>query len=306
MAPLFLLPIPFFVFGPGAAIDLNEVVHVPNRTPPPSPAYLTDVRVFPGRPAYYALARVLPGFEVVPRSRVAAPNETDRSMNRRLVDAMRESQLTAQVVAEAAAGYAVSARHSFVVERRLPKSPGAKCFKLGDSIVAIDGMAPRHPDSLSRAAQNKPPGTMFDLTVVRNSARVSVDCRTALIAGKPRFGIAVDAKTEDYKFPIHVMFDMRGINGSSAGLMFALQIYRTLTGKILASGRAIAGTGVLGFDGSVTAIEGVNEKFEAARRAGAAVFLVPSDNLRQIRDPKDVRIVPVKSFSGALKTLENM
>lgn len=306
IAPLFLIPVPYFVFGPGAAVNLDNVVRVPARTPPPGAVYLTDVRVFPGRPAYYAIAKVLPGFEIVPRGRVAAPNENDAALNRRLVDAMRESQLTAQVVAEAAAGYKVSARHSFVVERLLPKSPGAKCFRIGDDIVAIDGKSPQHPDSLVRATQAKPAGSAFHLLVMRGRKTIDVTCSTKLVARKPRFGIAVEAKTDSFSVPIHVSFDTDGINGSSAGLMFALQIYRSLTGKPLGGGRAIAGTGVLGFDGSVNAIEGVNEKLQAARRVGASVFLVPKDNAGEIHSPGGMRILPVSTFAGALNSLQSL
>jgi len=306
IGPLFLVPIPFFIFGPGDAVDLNHVVSVPNHAPPAGTLFLTDVRLFPGRPAYYVIARALPGFEIVPRVAVAPPSENDADLNRRLVDAMRESQLNAQVVAERAAGYHVAARYSFVVERRLANTPGARCFHVGDAIVAIDGRKPQHPDDMTRLTRSRPPGTLFALAVVRGKDSVAIRCRTALVQGKPRFGIAIEPRTDSYKLPIHVAFSVPNINGSSAGLMFALQIYRTLAGKVLASGAKVAGTGVLGFDGSVSAVEGASEKLRAAQRAGASVFLVPRANYDDIRRTGGLKIVPVSSFQGALRALRQL
>jgi len=306
VGPLFLVPIPFLIFGPGDAVDLNHIVRVPNHSPPAGTLYLTDVRLFPGRPAYYVIARALPGFEIVPRAAVAPPNENDADLNRRLVDAMRESQLNAQVVAERAAGYDVQARYSFVVERRLAHTPGARCFELGDAIVAIDGQKPQHPDDLVRITRSRPAGTLFALAVIRGKDSLEVRCRTAVVQGMPRFGIAIEPRTESYKLPIHVAFSVPNINGSSAGLMFALQIYRTLSGTVLAGGKKVAGTGVLGFDGSVSAIEGAQEKLRAAQQAGAAVFLVPQANYADIRRASGVKIVPVSTFDGALKAMRQI
>jgi len=305
-APLFLIPIPFFIFGPGDAVDLNRVIAVPKHTPPAGTLYLTDVRLFPGRPAYYLAARALPGFEIVPRSFVAAPNESDRSVNRRLVDAMRESQLTAQVVAERAAGYPVRARYAFVVIRTAARSPGARCFDVGDAIVKIDGRPPEHPDDIVRVTRSQPPGTLFHLVVERGRAArdVALTCRTARLGGRARFGIVVETRTDSVDVPIRVSFDVPRINGSSAGLMFALQIYRTLTGTVFAGGAKIAGTGVLNFDGTVGAIEGAREKLQAAEREGASVFVLPAANSRDVRRVAGVKIVPVTSFAAALKALE--
>ena len=62
VAALFLIPIPYIIFGPGAAVDLNQAITVPGHVSPPGRFYLTDVDLLPGRPAFWIAAKVLPGF----------------------------------------------------------------------------------------------------------------------------------------------------------------------------------------------------------------------------------------------------
>ena len=301
---LFGLPIPYFVFGPGKAVDLSTVLVVPGYEPPRGQVLLTDVSVLPSRPAYYAVAKIVPGFEVVPRERFAPPSTSDKQLEAQLVDAMRESQLVAQVVAERAAGMRVWATHAFVVVGRVARTPGARCFQLGDTIVALNGRALTRPSALADAAAGAPVGARFAFSVRRGKSAIHLSCTTAIVGGKHRFGIRVEVKTEIYRLPVRVAYHVRDINGSSAGLMFALQIYRTLTGRELAHGATIAGTGVLGFDGSVSEVGGVEEKIRSARRAGATIFVVPKANYGTVRSTAAIRILPVSSFAAAVRALQ--
>jgi CRP-like cAMP-binding protein len=68
----------------------------------------------------------------------------------------------------------------------------------------------------------------------------------------------------------------RGINGPSAGLIYALAITDMLAADDLAHGRAIAATGELKAEGVIGAVAFVSLKADAARRAGAKIFFVPS------------------------------
>jgi len=297
------LPIPYFIYGPGAAVSLNDAIAVPGKTPPSGKLYLTDIRLYPGRPIVYAIAAVLPGFEIVKRSDLVPPNVTDRQLNVELVDAMTESQLNAQVVAERAAGLPVRATIVYVVQGTKAKTPAARCFRPADEIVAMDGRPFGTDDDLLRTTALHRAGTAFHLTVKRANRRINVTCQTYDLAGKPRFGVYIQPQTRAIKLPVAVTFNLPDVNGSSAGLMFSLQIYRTLTGADITGGRSIAGTGVLAADGGVSAISGTREKIQAAIRAGATVFLVPVDNYKDIAGTRGIQIIPVRSFSQALHAL---
>jgi Lon-like protease len=300
---LFYIKLPYVIFGPGAAVDLTAVIRVPGHSPPPGTLFLTDVNVLPGRPAYYAAAKVLPGFEIKPRVELVPSDVSDAQLNSELVDDMKISQETAEVVAERAAGLHVPSHAAVVVVRVFSKTPAARCFRVGDKIIAVDGHQVTGIGAVTAATQTKPVGARFAFTVVRGPDRLEESCATQLLGGKPRFGMTVSFDPGAYTVPVPVKFDVHDINGSSAGLMFALQIYRTLTGRELSTSHMIAGTGVLEVDGTVDPIEGAREKLEAAKRAGATIFLVPADNYRDIKGTPGIDIIPVRSFSDALKAL---
>jgi PDZ domain-containing protein len=305
-AALFLIPIPYIIFGPGAAVDLNRAIIVPDHTPPPSHFYLTDVDLLPGRPAFYVAAKILPGFEIIRRRELIPPTMTDRDLDNILVDAMRESQTNAQIVAERAAGLKVLVSSSFVVIATLPRSPAAGCFQRGDKIMKVNGQALHDAGQLPAVTTAKPPGTRFTLMLTRNGHRLTVVCPTFRYKGKARFGVTGSFQTEAYSLPVHVQYKLPNINGSSAGLMFALQIYRTLKGVDLSGGRDVAGTGVLTAEGKVQPIEGAREKVRAAIKAHAEIFLVPKSNYADIRGTPGIRIIPISSFGEALNSLSNL
>jgi len=302
IALLFYVPLPVLVFGPGSAVDLNDVVQVAGYSPPPGRVYLTDVTVMPGRPFFYVAGKVLPGFEVVKRSDYAGTT-SDKQFDRELTDAMKESQTVAQIVAERAAGLPVQLQLETKVESLAPGMPATHCLRVDDEILEVNGVRPVSAGTLAQITGSKPVGSIFHLLVERDKRRLSVTCTTAMFRGKPRFGIVVSTQAKSFHVPVKVKFSVKDINGSSAGLMFALQIYRTIVGKPLAGGKDIAGTGVLALDGSVLPVGGAKEKLAAAVRKHAKIFFVPRSDYGNIAAPPGVSILPVRSFDDALKQL---
>ena len=282
------------------------MIAIAGHSPPPGSLFLTDVNVLPGRPAYYAAAKLLPGFEIVKREEIVPPTMTEAQLNSVWVDDMKQSQETAEVVAERAAGLHVPSHAAVVVERVIPKTPAASCLRKKDKIVAVDGKLVTSMSAVTDATKAKPKGSAFRFSIVRGSDHEVTTCRTTSIEGKPRFGIIVSFDPGAYSVPIPVKYDVHDISGSSAGLMFALQIYRTLTGRNLGPARMIAGTGVLELNGDVDPIEGAREKLEAAKRAGATVFLVPRQNYAEIKGDLGIDVVPVRSFAEAVHALQSL
>jgi hypothetical protein len=95
--------------------------------------------------------------------------------------------------------------------------------------------------------------------------------------------------------------------GSSHGLMVALVSYAYASGEDLARGRAIAGTGIMRYDGSVGSIGGLRSKATAARDIGADVMLFPAQQATQLDgfDADDMRLIPVTSLDEAIEALTN-
>ena len=96
------------------------------------------------------------------------------------------------------------------------------------------------------------------------------------------------------------------ISGPSAGLMFSLAVYDTLTPGSLTDGEVVAGTGEIRPDGSVGPIGGIDQKIAGAARDGAELFLVPPDNCPDIAgvDSDPMRLVMAKTMHSARVALE--
>ena len=78
-------------------------------------------------------------------------------------------------------------------------------------------------------------------------------------------------------FPVTINIDPR-IGGPSAGLMFSLGIYDTLTPGSLTDGGESPAPARSTPTGKVGPIGGIQQKIVGARDAGAQLFLVPADN----------------------------
>ncbi len=98
------------------------------------------------------------------------------------------------------------------------------------------------------------------------------------------------------------------IGGPSAGLMFSLGVYDTLTPGSLTGGNDVAGTGTIDEQGRVGPIGGIQQKIVAAADAGAKVFFVPPANCSAAEHAdvtKDqIKLVKAPTMHSAVASLE--
>ena len=137
----------------------------------------------------------------------------------------------------------------------------------------------------------------------RRTASRSRASRACPASTRPRLGInLIDA------FPFDVQISSGDVGGPSAGLMWALGLYDLLTPGDMTAGETIAGTGTIDTRGRVGPIGGIEDKVIGAERAGAAVFLVPADNMDELSDVDtgDMRLISIARFQDALDALEDL
>lgn len=307
VAAILYLPTPYVVMAPGDAVDLRDAIRIDGRPAPPHPLYLTDVLVYPASPLGLVLALV-PGFRLLPRSELEPSGVPLDRYRRVLKRSMDESQQAAAVVAERAAGYHVATPPSRVrVVAVLQRSNARGLLQPGDVVVTADG---KPVGSLARmidiVGTHRVGGPPVHLRIDRNGVARSFAIGTIdSPEGLPRVGVLIAAEPSDAKLPVPVHFggELDRISGSSGGLMMALDIYGTLTGRPVADA-PIAGTGTIDFDGNVGPIDGAPQKVIAAKRVGAKIFLCPRDNYAEIKATSGIRVIPVGTFDQARKVLE--
>jgi PDZ domain-containing protein len=143
----------------------------------------------------------------------------------------------------------------------------------------------------------------------RGNRRDEATIRTVADPQDPKRALVGVSARDDLqvKLPVQIKINAGGVGGPSAGLAFALDILQEL-GRNISRGHKVAATGELAPDGTVGPIGGVKQKTLGVRAAGVDVFLVPAgDNAREARRYADgVRIIPVKNFQQALRSLATL
>jgi PDZ domain-containing protein len=238
---------------------------------------------------------VVPYDIVHPPDRSAADEEAEGAVQ------MTTSQDVAKAVALEELGQEVPA----AVQVALIAEDGAAKGKLlvRDIFKEVDGKPVETPEDVVEGVKKHDDGSPVAFTILRDKRELTVRIKPEVTDGTPRVGVHLGLGYE-FPFTINLRVDPN-VGGPSAGLMFALAIYDTLTPGSLTGGQAIAGTGELLPDGSVGAIGGIEQKIAGAEEAGAELFLVPADNCPDVRDiDTDVRLVKATTMHAARQAVE--
>ena len=298
--------LPWYSVGPGPPREIQPLIQVEGHPEYASTGrfVMTSVRFDRLTPFGAFFAWIDPHRAVVPRSELFAPGQTPQQERQRAISLMDQSKLDATYVAlSELTGYPKEHRRGVLVESVVEGCAADGELYPGDLILAIDGRPIRGAADASRAIEAAPPGSTLAFDVRAGGERHDIDLVREPCGGREEALVGVSLIPN---FPFGVEIESGGVGGSSAGLMWALGLYDLLTPGDLTGGRTVAGTGEIGLDGTVYAIGGIGEKIVAAERAGAAVFLVPRDNLEEATAAggDGMELVPVSTFADALAYLE--
>jgi Lon-like protease len=240
---------------------------------------------------------------------VLAPGESETQRVQQGYQQMAASQRVAPVVAERALGKHVpiarlGARIDAVV-RKLPAARGG--VRPGDVIVEAQGRPVHTASDLIAVTSKLSPGDRLRLRLRDAGVRTFTTVTDPNDKTRAIIGISISDAVRVGRLPVPVRFSTPGIGGPSAGLAFALEVYRSLSkDRDLLHGHKVTATGELDLDGHVYPIGGVKQKTQGAIDAGADTFLVPAgDNARDARRAAHgrLRIIAVRTFDGALRAI---
>lgn len=157
-----------------------------------------------------------------------------------------------------------------------PGMPADGKLKVRDVVRRFNGTPVTAATDLGKLVSQVRAGRAVPVTVDRKGKPVTARVTPVLKDGHHLIGVTLGI---GYTFPFKVSVNISdAIGGPSAGLMFALSIYDTLTPGSLTSGDTVAGTGTIDGRGSVGEIGGIQQKIVGARQDGAQLFLVPPAN----------------------------
>jgi PDZ domain-containing protein len=323
-------PLPYTTYGPGPTIDVlgapdgKEIIQVPEGQKTyrdDGQLRMTTVSVTP-KDSDQNLFQVMGAWldrndAVYPKEAVYPDDKTADQVRDEGQVQMVSSQDTAVAVALGALGETVTP--SLEVTLVNPDSPADGALAVRDLIRKVNGTPlsddiSKASDELRTAIKSTEPGQQVTLTVLRDGKEIDVPITpeerttdlfgTVPVTGTQQVGILL-GQGFILPFPVSVTIDPR-IGGPSAGLMFSLGIYDTLTPGSLTGGGRVAGTGEIAPDGTVGAIGGIQQKIVGAREDGAQLFLVPADNCEDAKGAHngDMRLVRVDTFDTAKTAIE--
>jgi Lon-like protease len=311
-------PLPYVTYAPGMTVDVlgttgddgasDEIVQVEGAKAYRDDGELRLTTVLITRPEtdvnlFQLLgAWVDPDAAVYPYDAVYGPDDTDKSEDTEDAFQMASSQDSAIAAALSELDYDFD--ETAVVSSVVPGSPAEGVLEVGDVLLTVNGTKVSNPAEAGKAVDETPDGQPVELTVQRGDRKQDLSVTRKEIDGRLRVGIEMRAS---YDFPVDVKLAVDpDIGGPSAGLMFSLGIYDTLTPGSLTDGETIAGTGTIQPDGTVGPIGGIDQKIAGAREDGAELFLVPADNCDDaVESPQgDMDLVRVVTLSDAVDSLE--
>jgi Lon-like protease len=309
-------PLPYVTYEPGTTIDVlgqtggKEIIQVSGHKVYRDAGELRMTTVLVSTPkARLDLFTLMtdwlnPNDAVYPYDAVYPP-DLDEEQNRE--DGQVE-MLTSQDAAAAAALRELGFEVTPVIEVGVvTDAPALGKLKARDVLLEVGGRPIKSADDVLEAVTGADAGEAIEFKVRRGGTDgkiVRISLTPRLIEGDQRVGIRL-ATGFDLPFDVAVNID-DSIGGPSAGLMFSLAIYDTLTPGSLTGGQTVAGTGTIDEKGKVGPIGGIQQKIVGAREAGAQLFMVPPDNCTDAlqSDNGSMRLVKAVTMHAAAQAIE--
>ena len=189
---------------------------------------------------------------------------------------------------------------------------GVRRFKYGlaetsDQVGAVTGLAWTEVggDLLSIEALKLPgKGRMKTTGKLGDVMKESIDAASSFVRSKaPELGLK-PPMFEAVDIHVHVPEGSTPKDGPSAGIAMVTSIVSVLTG--IPVRREVAMTGEVTLRGNVLPIGGLKEKLLAALRGGITTVLIPSENVKDLRDIPDnvkngLELIPVSNVMDVLR-----
>ena len=314
-----LLPVPYVTMNPGPTVNVlgrasdKPIISVQGHRTYPTRGDLrlttvsvtnpdSSIRLGDALAAWFDRTRA-----VYPRDVIYPPDQSPQDVEQQNSVEMVSSQDTAIAAALTELGYKLPLQIEVLAVTK--DSPADGRLKVRDRILSVDGTKIVRVPQVSRLIQAAGVGKPVDVVVRRGNRTRTFRLTSKASPDDPKVArIGVQIGT-GYDFPFDVSVRLgEDIGGPSAGLIFSLGVYDTLTPGSLTGGTDVAGTGTIDKRGHVGSIGGIQQKIVAAADAGAKIFLVPPGNcdsaLAADVTKDEIKLVKAPTMHSAVQSLK--
>lgn len=312
--------LPYYIYKPGSADPLDQIVVVENGTKSEGNMHLVTVSGGQATPIQFLWAKILSYHEIQPLETVRPKGMSHEEYRLAQLRMMENSQESSTVVAYEAANEEITIEYNgvYVVSVR-EGMPAKGKLEMGDHIIGVDGHIISEADDLISYIDQKQEGDQITLDVERDDETMEISLSLATFSGQDhKVGMGIELVTNrNISVSPNIHFSSGNIGGPSAGLMFALEIYDQLVEEDLTKGYQVIGTGALDYNGNVLRIGGIDKKVVAADKAGCEIFFAPyedgaNDSNYELakKTAEDIgtemKIIPIDTFQEAVTYLEGL
>lgn len=314
------ITVPYYTLSPGPVYDTSDFIEVEDGfISDKGELFFLTVSLKEANIFEYAAGRLDERVTIRAREAVRPPGVSEDDLRRESLDLMEQSKQDATFVALTKLGYEVTfiGTGALVIET-VPDSAADGVLMPNDIIIQMDGRTVAFRSDIIDQLGDLDIGDGVTFVVERPAGDSSDEYEVESVEltlgphtddpTRPMVGILLGNNDPIIEFPVMVEIDSNNIGGSSAGLMFTLQIMDQLTEDEITKGYRIAGTGTIRRDGTVGPIGGVRQKVYGAIDAGAHAVLIPAANFEEALEAAgdDIQLVRIETVDDALAFLDSL
>ena len=307
---LFMIELPYSIYTPGGAVDLNKRISVNNGYEAEGSFNMAYVSMVRGSIPFLLLSYIIPDWDIVSSDEITIEGENMEEMLEREKLYMQESMDAAIINAYRAAGADLNitgtiSEVSFIAEEADTN------LKIGDEIIRANQVEIHSLDDLKKVIKGLDEKEKVKLDVIRDDEEKECFAYTYKTDDGMKIGVSLLTTYEYTTAPEVSITSKASEAGSSGGLMMSLTIYNSLVPKDITGGKKIVGTGTIDIDGNVGEIGGVKYKLIGAVKSDADVFICPEENYEEaievaLDKDYDIPIISVSTFLEAIEALEEL
>ncbi len=304
-----ILPTEYVFRSPGGCRDVSELIQVTGvkKISYHGNFYLTSIYSENANVYLLLLGMLNSQAQLVPKEKNNHEELRQEEMDF-MAHEMKMSKFFASISALRALGYDIKINKTPLTVYEITQWSKARgILEIGDEILEVEDETPENVDALRIVINSYRHRETLNMTVNRKGEIKTLQVPLTRKDKRTVVGIFTRSTIESTNLPPIINIDNENIIGSSAGLMFTLEIMRRVSGIDFSGGYKIAGTGAIDENGIIYPVDGVDLKVLSAESEKADYFLVPRYNYDiAVKTARKIKVIPVDNLQDALDFLKSI